>query len=132
MYFTKDNEVSLSIRVSPKQKLGQGVEEWGKRFLKLRKACLNICLKFVMRFAIWYHLYHLKNVKNTQLQSATLRKLTLLHGCFSRFLNCTNGTKSRNVPHLYFVNGCSVTEIKWVWLFCKNLYSGKLYNVTRK
>ena len=25
---------------------------------------------------------------------ATLRKATLLHGCHSRFLNCTNGTKS--------------------------------------
>ena len=27
---------------------------------------------------------------------ATLLKVTLLHGCFSRLLNCTNGTKSRN------------------------------------
>ena len=25
----------------------------------------------------------------------TLLKVTLLHGCFSYFLNCTNGTKSR-------------------------------------
>ena len=25
-----------------------------------------------------------------------LLKVTLLHGCFSRFLNCTNDTKSRN------------------------------------
>ena len=25
-------------------------------------------------------------------------KVTLLHGFFSRFLNCKNGTKSRNVP----------------------------------
>ena len=32
--------------------------------------------------------------------SATLQKLTLLRGCFSRFLNCTNGTKSRNAPHI--------------------------------
>ena len=32
------------------------------------------------------------------LQPATLPKLTL-HGCFSRFLNCTNGTKSRSAPH---------------------------------
>ena len=30
----------------------------------------------------------------------SLLKLTLLHGCFSRFLNCTNGTKSRNTPHM--------------------------------
>ena len=28
------------------------------------------------------------------------KKLTLLHGCFSRFLNWTNGTKSRNAPHI--------------------------------
>ena len=26
-------------------------------------------------------------------KSATLLKLTLLHGCFSHFLNCTNGTQ---------------------------------------
>ena len=34
-----------------------------------------------------------------RLQLATLLKLTLLHGCFLRFLNCTNGTKSRNALH---------------------------------
>ena len=27
-------------------------------------------------------------------------KWTLLHGCFSRFLNCANATKSRNAPHM--------------------------------
>ena len=32
--------------------------------------------------------------------AATLLKLTLLHGCFPRFLNCTNGTKSRNASHI--------------------------------
>ena len=35
---------------------------------------------------IWYRLYNFKNVKNP-------------HWCFSRFLNCTNGTKSRNAPY---------------------------------
>ena len=30
---------------------------------------------------------------------ATLIKGTLLHGCFSRFLNCINGTKSRKASH---------------------------------
>ena len=34
------------------------------------------------------------------LQPATLLKLTLLHGCFPRFLNCTNGTKSHNTPQI--------------------------------
>ena len=40
--------------------------------------------------------YPRKNVT----RPATLRKLTLLHGCFSGFLNCTNGTKSRNSSHI--------------------------------
>ena len=51
----------------------------------------------------------LKNVKNTdggvlilgKLQ-ATLLKLALFHGCFLRFLNCTNGTKPRNAPHISY------------------------------
>ena len=71
------------------------------RLLFLTKiSCLN-----VMRCAIWYYLYNLKNVKNThgwvlRLKPATLLKLILLHGCFSRFLNWTNATKSRNAPQI--------------------------------
>ena len=34
-------------------------------------------------------------------RSVTLLKVTLLHGCFSRFLHCTNGTKSRNESHMH-------------------------------
>ena len=33
------------------------------------------------------------------LKPTTLLKVTLFHGCFSRFLDCTNGTKSRKAPH---------------------------------
>ena len=36
-----------------------------------------------------------------KLQASALLKVTLLHGCFSRFLKCTNGTKSRKVSHIY-------------------------------
>ena len=56
--------------------------------------------------SIWYHLYNLKNVKNTHggvlllVKLQALLKVTLLHGCFSRFLNCTNGTKSHNTSHI--------------------------------
>ena len=58
-------------------------------------------MKYVMRCAIWYHLDILKNVKNTHGGVLILvLKLTLLHGCFSRFLNCTNRTKSRSAPHM--------------------------------
>ena len=72
--------------------------------------------KFVMFCAIWYHLYNLKNVKNThgrvlllvKLQAKSpqrysLLKVTLLHGCFSPFLNCANGTKSRNALILLLI-----------------------------
>ena len=42
-------------------------------------------------------------------------KLTLLHGCFSRFLNCTNATKSHNVS--YF---CKKLHNRYLtyWVFC--------------
>ena len=30
----------------------------------------------------------------------TLLEVTLFHGCFSRFFNCTNGTKPRKTPHM--------------------------------
>ena len=58
---------------------------------------------------IWYRLYNLKDVnggKNRAWRSVTLVKLldilkvTLLHMCFSCFLNCTNGTKSRKASHI--------------------------------
>ena len=52
--------------------------------------------QFVMRCAIWYHLYNFKNVKNTQWRSVNFSKVP----GFSFFLNCANGTKSRNAPHL--------------------------------
>ena len=54
---------------------------------------------YVMRYAIWYYLYNLKRKKHPW-RNATLLKVTLLHGCFSHFLNCTNGTKSRNASHI--------------------------------
>ena len=41
-----------------------------------------------MRYAIWYHLHNLKNVRNTP------------PWMFLRFLNCTNDTKSRNASQI--------------------------------
>ena len=35
---------------------------------------------------------------------ATLLKLTFLHGCFSSFQSCTNGTKSGNTPYIFSEN----------------------------
>ena len=40
-------------------------------------------------------------LQNFLLKPATLLKLALLHGCFSIFLNSTNGTKSDKASHMY-------------------------------
>ena len=40
-----------------------------------------------MHRAIWYHYYILKTIKNTHGGVLLLIKVTLLHGCFSRFFN---------------------------------------------
>ena len=72
---------------------------------------LYILLTYVMHCSIWYHLYNFKILKNThggvlilvklcRLKPATLIKLTLHRWWFSCFLNGTNGTKSRNAPHI--------------------------------
>ena len=39
--------------------------------------------------------------------TATLLKVTLLHGCFSHFLHCTNGTKSQQSVS-YEVDGTKI------------------------
>ena len=62
----------------------------------------------VVRCTIWYHLYNLKNLKNihggvlilVKLQAFEAFNFTKINTAawvfFSRFLNCTNGTKSRD------------------------------------
>ena len=58
---------------------------------------------FVMRCAIWYHLYNLKNVKNTHgrvLLLVKLQALLLKVTLIPRFLNCTNSSTLCNVSHL--------------------------------
>ena len=56
---------------------------------------------YVLFCAIWYYLYNLKNVKNAHGGVLLLHGVTLSHRCFSRFLNFTNGTKSRKTAHIY-------------------------------
>ena len=66
-----------------------------------------------MLWAIWYCLYNFKNVMNTQggvlllsklhIEACNFTKVTLLHGCFSRFLNCANGIKLREASNMYVV-----------------------------
>ena len=76
---------------------------------------LVILPRHTVSFLIWDALRDLvpfvtfKNVKNTL-------KVTLLHGCFSPSLNCTNGTKSGKTsynkahPLLMFKKNCIITQ----------------------
>ena len=88
-------------------------------------AKLSATFKYVIRCVIWQHLYNLKNVKNThgvvlilvKLQAEAcnfILKLTLLHGYFSLFQNCTNATKWRNAAHIAFAgeNGVDAGALK--------------------
>ena len=78
--------------------------------------CFNIVVN--MRcFARWYHLYNLQNMKNTHLRVLLLVKLQALAfrlqlallRCFSRFLNCTNDNKLRNVSHINSSSALKIT-----------------------
>ena len=69
-----------------------------KRISSTRSNILMLC-------AIWYHLYNFKSVENNHggkllLAKFTLIKVSLLRGCFLRFLNCANGKKPRKVSHV--------------------------------
>ena len=75
---------------------------------------------YVTLCAIWYHLYNLKIVKTTHGRMIHLVKLQatkrkLLHDCFSRFLNCTDGIKLRKASDiknvLSFIDFFSFTQI---------------------
>ena len=58
---------------------------------------------FTIRCAILSHLYNLKNVRKTHGRVLLLLKETLVHGCCSRFLSCTNDTKSRKASHCLWI-----------------------------
>ena len=94
----------------------------------------------VMRCVISYHLGNLINVNDThggvlllvncRLQPATLLKVRLLHGCFSRFLNCANDTKSRkaSLKHLPNLSPCNNKLTK---RFPNNVSCALIFGITR-
>ena len=49
--------------------------------------------------------------------TATLLKVTVLHGCFSRFLNCANGTKSRKASHQDYTLGSCFEQMLSIEFF---------------
>ena len=56
------------------------------------------CLKYIRCFLQFDTIWTIQKTWKTP--RLTLLKVILLHGCFSRFLSCTNGTKSRKISHL--------------------------------
>ena len=64
--------------------------------------------KYIGYFVFWYHLYNLKDVKNTNGGVLLLVKLQALLKCFSHFLNCTNDTKLRKVSHMTIFSASTV------------------------
>ena len=56
----------------------------------------------------------LKIVKNTHRGVLLLvLNVALLHGFFSRFLNCANGIKLRRAPHIYYVSCTYIIRTIW-------------------
>ena len=55
------------------------------------------------------------------LKPATLRKVKRLHGCFSRFLNCTNVIKLRKTSHIlsWWSGQCLLTD-KYRYFKCSD------------
>ena len=67
-------------------------------------------LTHVMCCPFWYHLYNLKNVKNTH--GGELLLVKALDWGFLHFLNCINGAKSLKAT----LNPLSVNFTKWKFL----------------
>ena len=67
------------------------------------------CLRITLSLAVNFQIDALRDLvpsvqfnkrEKHQCKPATLLKVTLLHGCFSRFLNCTSGIKSRRASDI--------------------------------
>ena len=86
-----------------------------------------------MRCAIWYHWYNLKNVKKTHggllllVNLQALVKVTLLHWCFSRFLNCLNCYKLRKASQMSLAHNFSALPSDWAYTtsLCYRFYFGR-------
>ena len=73
-----------------------------------------------MRCAIWYHL------RSLQAEACNFTKSNTLSWFFSHFLNCANGTKSRNASHLKKKK--EIKSIVKVKMDCSSEYVEGLYH----
>ena len=86
---------------------------------------------------IWCNSYNLGNVKNTHggvLLLVKLKTEALPHGCFSRFLNCANGTKSRKASDFIEMGLTKCNLFVYLFLYFNLIhrqvfYEGRLYDI---
>ena len=83
------------------RKTASGVRFSFIHFMKISSIYHSWYHWYEMFWAIWCHLYNLKSVEKKPTRGGLLLlvKVTLLHGCFWRFLNYVNGNKSRKASH---------------------------------
>ena len=78
----------------------------GESFYQIHSTKLNINC-YVLRDLVLFVQFQKREkhpwMSDTFSKVATLLKVTLLHGCFSRFSNCTNSTKLRNALYMYTI-----------------------------
>ena len=64
----------------------------------------NVIFEYMRRFA-WFVIICtiLKKIQKDPWKPATLLKVTLVRGCFPRFLTCTNDTNLRKASHIFWL-----------------------------
>ena len=99
---------------------------------------------YVMRCAIWYHLYNLKNVKNThggvliliklQAKACNFTKINTPPRAFFTFFKLYKRYQTRNASHMIFYHIITIRSNQINWLFldflvvrCKFLHKKKLF-----
>ena len=61
-------------------------------------------------------------------KSETLSKTTLFHGCFLRFSNCVNGTKSRNAPYMIKMNMSKSCRHLYTIMFQQKVFISNMFS----
>ena len=87
----------------------------------------------LMRCVIQYHLHNFKKREkhswcSCRLKPATLLKVTLLHGCFSRFLNCADFTKLHKTSQIIVsASKPSLSNFSFFLIVLCPVYSGSFF-----
>ena len=132
-FFTELNDVIYCLILSRvitepnfNSVLGTEIKSYGGAYpISFSNHLFSTHNRLSMFCSIWYHLCNFKNVKKTcggvlLLVTLLVSKVTLLHKCFSRFLDCTNGTKSCKTSHQ------NLLSIRENWKIVGSKFSGKL------